>query len=113
MNKTLALFSLMLLAAAIIPVAHAATLPELDTTLTQAEKDDFNQILSPVQKIYKFVRYAASILGGIMLLGAGIIYMTSGSDPKKRDNAKGVATYVLIGLVIIWGAPLAVSALIT
>ena len=108
MNKTLALFSLMLLAAAIIPVAHAATLPELDTTLTQAEKDDFNQILSPVQKIYKFVRYAASILGGIMLLGAGIIYMTSGSDPKKR-----VATYVLIGLVIIWGAPLAVSALIT
>jgi multisubunit Na+/H+ antiporter MnhB subunit len=35
--------------------------------------------------------------------------MTSGSDPKKREDAKNMAMYVIIGLIVIWAAPLIVN----
>lgn len=69
----------------------------------------FDQILQPVLKIYNMVKYVASAIAAIMLLFAGISYMTSSSDPKKRDNAKNMGSYVLIGLVIVWAAPLVVN----
>jgi hypothetical protein len=38
--------------------------------------------------------------------------MTAGSDPKKRDNAKAMTMYVLIGLAVIWAAPFVVSLIV-
>ena len=58
------------------------------------------------------MKYIVSIVAAIFLLYAGISYMTSGSDPRKRDLAKGIATYVVIGLLIIWAAPMIVNLLV-
>ncbi|MDO8555796.1 MAG: pilin, partial [Nanoarchaeota archaeon] len=61
---------------------------------TAQDQSTFDQILAPVMKIYNLVKYFASALAGIALLIAGVSYMTSGSDPKKRDGAKSMAMYV-------------------
>ena len=61
---------------------------------------------------YNLVKYTATGIAALVLLLAGVSYMMSGSDPKKRDNAKGMAMYVIIGLVIIWAAPLVVQFIV-
>jgi len=79
---------------------------------TAEEKAAFDEILTPVIKIYNLVKYTATAIASVMLLFAGLTYMTSGGDPKKKETAKNMATYVVIGLIVIWVAPLAVNLLV-
>ena len=90
--------------------AHAAA--DLDTTISEADKAKFDEILTPVAKIYNLIKYGASLIAVIALLFAGISYMFSGNDIRKRDTSKNMAAYVLIGLVVIWAAPFVVNLLI-
>jgi len=80
--------------------------------ISQEDQETFDEILVPVMGIYNFIKYGATALAGVMLLFAGVNYMTSGSDIKKRENAKHMATYVVIGLVVIWATPLVVNFLV-
>lgn len=106
-------FVLLLLALFIAPnVLAVDQQADIDTMITQDEKDQFDAILAPVLKIYNFVKYVATVVAALFLAYAGISYMTSGSDPKKRDQAKNIVTYVVIGMVVIWAAPLLVNLLI-
>ena len=84
----------------------------LDTSITAEDQASFDQILQPVVKIYNFIKYIATVVAAIFLVFAGISFMTSGDDPKKRDQAKSITTYVVIGLLVIWAAPLIVDFLI-
>ena len=84
----------------------------LDAELSAEDKAEFDNILEPVVKIYNFIKYIATVVGAIFLLYSGISFMTSGSDPRKRDMAKSIATYVILGLLIIWAAPMVVNLLI-
>lgn len=70
---------------------------------------DFEEILHPLQTIYDLVKYAATVIAGLIMLFAGITYITSGSDPKKRESAKNMIMYVIIGLMVIWAAPFVVE----
>ncbi len=101
---------LSLLIAMILPVmstsVHAA---DFDQDISPEDKAHFDEMLKPVMKIYNLVKYAASIIAGIVLLIAAITFMTSGGDPKQRDVAKSMSMYVVIGMVVIWVAPLAVN----
>ena len=100
-------YQILLLLLLLIPIVTAFDFDEP----TASEQAIFNEILAPVMKIYSLVKYAATSIGALVLLFAGISYMTSGGDPKKKDTAKNMATYVIIGLVIIWIAPLVVNLL--
>jgi len=82
---------------------------DFDQEISPADQAKFDEILKPVMKIYNLVKYAATIIAALVLLFAAISFMTSGSDPRKRDVAKDMAMYVVIGLVVIWAAPLAVN----
>ncbi len=73
---------------------------------------DFEEILRPLQTIYDLVKYAATVIAGLIMLFAGITYITSGSDPKKRENAKNMVMYVIIGLMVIWVAPFVVDLIL-
>ena len=77
--------------------------------ISSSDQATFNEILQPVMKIYDLVKYAATTIACIMGVFAGITYITSGSDPRKRENAKQMVTYIVIGLAIIWAAPLMVN----
>lgn len=105
-------YLLMLLALFLMPNVLAAQQADIDTEISAEEQQQFDQILQPVFKIYNFVKYIATVVAVMFLLYAGISYMTSGNDPKKRDQAKNIVTYVVIGMVVIWAAPLLVNLLI-
>ena len=103
--KWLILFALLIA----LPVAAAA---DFNTELSDADKATFDKILEPVMKIYNLVKYAATVIAVVIMLFSGVSYMISGSDPKKRESAKNMAMYVIIGLIVIWAAPLVVNFII-
>ena len=103
--------TVVLMALMVVSTVLAATAP-LPTTLDPGDRAQFDQILEPVFKIYNLVKYVSTAIAGIFLLYAGIVYMGSGSDPRKRDQAKNIAMYVVYGLLIIWAAPFIVGLLV-
>ena len=103
--KWLFLFLLILV---LLPTFVAA----LDSEISSDDKAQFDQILTPVTKVYNLVKYSASVIAGLFLLFAGITYMIAGNDIKKRDQAKNMAGYVIIGLIVIWAAPLVINYLL-
>jgi len=106
--KTKAL--LLLLAFMILPTVVLAT--DFSGNITQQDKQTFDQILLPVMKIYNFIKYAATALAVVLLVFAGVSFILSGSDQAKREQAKMMATYIVIGLIVIWVAPLIVQYLV-
>jgi cation transport ATPase len=70
---------------------------------------DFEEILQPLQTIYDLVKYAATVIAGLVMLFAGITYISSGANPGKREQAKNMIMYVIIGLIVIWAAPFVVE----
>ena len=62
--------------------------------------------------IYDLVKYAATVIAGLAMVGAGITYIASGSDPGKREKAKNMIMYVIIGLIVIWAAPFVVNLIL-
>ncbi len=85
---------------------------DFNEEISDEDQATFDSILEPVMKIYNFVKYAATVLAVVFLLFAGVTFIMSGSDQAKREQAKMMATYIVIGLIIIWIAPLVVSYLV-
>jgi len=81
-------------------------------TISPGDQATFDQILEPVMKVYNFVKYAATVLAVLFLVFAGITFIMSGNDQAKRESAKTMAAYIVIGLIIIWVAPLVVQYLV-
>lgn len=68
-------------------------------------------ITEPVNRIYDLVKAVVSILGIIAITIAGAHYMFSGSNIQTRESAKSMASYAVVGLVLVWIAPLVVTYL--
>ncbi len=84
----------------------------LATLVSAATDADFEEILAPLTVIYDLIKYAATIVSGLVMLFAGITYIVSGSDPGKREKAKNMVMYVIIGLMVIWAAPFVVNLIL-
>ncbi len=85
---------------------------EFNNTVSAQDKQTFDQILTPVMKIYNLVKYSATVLAVVVFLFAGINYIVSAGNAGKREQAKNMAMYVIIGLIVIWAAPLVVNFII-
>ena len=70
-----------------------------------------SDITEPVMKIYDLIKGVVSVVGIIALTVAGGMYMFSGSNIQSRENAKHMVSYAIVGLVIVWVAPILVSYL--
>ena len=68
-------------------------------------------ITAPITKIYDAIKGIVSILGIIALTVAGAMYMFSGSNIQARENAKSMVSYAIVGLALVWGAPVVVNYL--
>jgi len=106
MKKVLSILFLVML---ILPSVLAI---DFDEELSPEDQQAFDDILEPVMKIYNFIKYAATVVAVLFLVFAGVTFVTSGNDQAKREQAKSMAMYVFIGLVIIWVAPLVVQLLV-
>lgn len=105
--KALALVLTLLILA--MPTVFAV---DFDEDISSEDKATFDNILEPVMKIYNFVKYTATVLAVVFLLFAGVTFIMSGNDQGKREQAKMMATYIIIGLIVIWVAPLIVGYLV-
>ena len=72
---------------------------------------DIEAITAPITKIYDLVKAIASIVGVIAITIAGGVYMLSGNNLQQRDNAKSMVSYSIVGLILVWAAPLLVNYL--
>jgi hypothetical protein len=94
----------------ILPIALFVAMFVLQLVLVRAaDTATYDQILQPIQAVYDLIKYAVTIIAGLVLLFAGITYIFSGSDPGKREQAKSMIMYVIIGLAVIWAAPFIVK----
>jgi hypothetical protein len=82
---------------------------DFNEELTQEEEDTFDEILAPIMKVYNFIKYAMSVVAVLMLVFAGITFVTAGGETGKKEKAKNMMVGVVIGLIIIWVAPLVVE----
>jgi len=97
----------------ILPLAILALLVLIQVGMVvAATQEDYEQILQPLTTIYDLVKYAATVIAGLVMLFAGVTYIASGSDPGKREKAKNMVAYVIIGLVVIWAAPFVVDLIL-
>jgi len=106
MRKKYAVFGLVLFLAM---MAAQFVMADFGDPPSAADRETFDEILEPIMKIYNLVKYSATVLAVVVMLFAGVNYMTSGSNPAKREQAKNMIMYVLIGLIVIWAAPLLVG----
>ena len=90
-----------------LPLVFAA--PNFNTPLDPTDEAALDQILSPVLRIYNAIKYVATVIGVLMMVFAGISFMTAGGETAKKERAKIMAVGVIIGLVVIWVAPLVVQ----
>ena len=107
-------WNLLMLLGLILVLTITPTLAVIDLSeeISSTDEAAFDEILEPVMDIYNFVKYIATAIAALVLVGAGIVFMLSGSDPAKREQAKNMIMYVIFGLVIIWIAPLIVEYLV-
>ena len=103
-----ALIVVFFLALLVLPAVLAV---DFNQSITPGEQQQFDQILSPVMKIYSFVKYAATVIGVLMLVFSGITFITAGGEIAQKERAKNMAMGVVIGLVVIWVAPMVVNYL--
>jgi heme O synthase-like polyprenyltransferase len=80
--------------------------------ISAADTATFDQILAPVQAVYDLVKYAVTIIAGLVLLFTGITYILSGGDAGKREKAKSMFMYVIVGLAVIWAAPFVIKLIL-
>ena len=96
----------------LLAVFLSAILLQIIMVKAATDTSTFDEILKPIQAVYDLVKYSVTIIAGLVLLFAGITYILSGSDPGKREKAKNMVMYVLIGLAVIWAAPFIVKLLL-
>lgn len=108
----LAVLALALLLIPALPVA-AATDPFSEacngaggtsSACTNPSRGGANPLTGPqgtLTKVTKFITYIAGIASVIIIIVAGIMYVTSGGDPGKISNAKDAVIYALVGLAVV------------
>jgi hypothetical protein len=74
--------------------AESVTIPN---PLAQGGVNNFTDLLL---KIAQGVSVVIGILGTIMLLVSGILYLTSAGNPEKINKAKAALIYALVGIAI-------------
>ncbi|MBN2142970.1 hypothetical protein JW711_06605 [Candidatus Woesearchaeota archaeon] len=92
-----------------LPIVAAV---EFNEEISSEDQATFDNILAPVMKVYNFIKYAATVLAVIFLVFAGVTFIISGGDAARREQAKMTATYIVVGLIVIWIAPLVVEFLV-
>lgn len=93
MKKKILLLTILLL---VSQVAFAATVSD---------------ITAPITRIYDLIKGIVAVIGIIAITIAGAMYMFSGSNIQQRENAKSMVSYAIVGLVLVWVAPLIVGYL--
>lgn len=92
------------------PVSAASY--QFDNNINSQDQQAINQMLAPVNRVYNALRIASIAIATLVLLFAGLLYVTSQGDVSQKEKAKNVISYVVIGLLIVVIAPSVVQYLV-
>lgn len=106
-------FGSVIAASFILLVISHSSAASLDEPISSSEKQLFDKVLEPVAKVYKLLKYSVSLLAAIYFLIAAVQFMSAGNDQRMREEAKTRATFVCIGLAILWATPYFISYMVT
>ena len=109
MNKKNVLSCILVLVLMLLPLAYSVHAVEI-TPPSGDDINSFNQILEPVMKVYNFVKYASSVLALLFIIFAAV-QMFINNNPSEKEQAKAKVMYIVIGLGLIWVAPIIVNYL--
>lgn len=93
----------------VVTIPAALSEPDFNKKLTADEQKQVDAILAPVMKVYNTIKYVATVVGVLMLSFAGVALASSGADPEQKKKAKNTVIGVVVGLIVIWVAPLIVK----
>jgi Na+/proline symporter len=80
-----------------------AVLP--DDNLSQEQESAVAEIESTIGGITSLIRLVGGTIGTLVITAGGVMFMTSGENPERKEQAKQVLTMGVIGLVVILVAP--------
>lgn len=72
-----------------------------------------NPIVDTINKVTVLVSIVAGAAAVILLVIAGLMYVTSGGDPSKIESAKKTVIYTVVGLFVIVLARLIIGFVIS
>jgi type IV secretory pathway VirB2 component (pilin) len=97
-NTMLAVLALLVLA----NIVHAGVIADLDTSLTDAEKDALATTISPVGKLIGILQYLAGAIIVLGIIAAGYTYYKG--DPVSKQQSMNRIGAVIIGSILVFGA---------
>ena len=90
-------------------LAHSVSATDFNQPITDQEKATFSKITEPISKMYNLFKYVLGIAAIFASAVAAFLFITGGSDVTKREKAKNLLMYIVIGLGVVWIAPLLVE----
>ena len=72
---------------------------------------DVEAITEPLNRIYDLLKGVVSVVAVIAITVAGARFMFSGDNIQQREASKAMVGYCIMGLVVIWVAPVLVNYL--
>jgi type IV secretory pathway VirB2 component (pilin) len=72
---------------------------------------DIDAITAPLTRIYDLLKSVVSVIAVIAITVAGARFMFSGDNIQQREASKAMVGYCVMGLVVVWVAPLMVNYL--
>ena len=76
-------------------------------------QEELSALKDKIKGIVDFVKDdIVPYVGGFAIVVAGILFMFSGASPQLHNQAKDALIYIVVGLIIIWGASEIVKAII-
>jgi len=103
MKKLLPILILCGIFAVVVPVLADVVIPD---------PLDGKTIGDIIASIINLIAGLATGIGVIMIIWAGILYMTAGSSEEKVTKAKKTILWTIVGLAIIWSANFIVDAIV-
>ena len=79
--------------------------------IVAAAEGDVDLIMEPLNKIYDLVKGVVSVAAILAITFAGAKFMFSGDNIQAREGAKSMISYAVVGLVVVWIAPVLVGYL--
>ena len=80
--------------------------------LTENKTVALNEIEETIGGVTLLIQKIGGTIGVLVLTAGGVMFMTAGENPEKKEQAKQVLTMAVIGLVIILVAPSVVKFII-
>jgi len=72
----------------------------------------FNDLIGLIQQVIEYIFILTIPITAIVFAYAGFLYITSGENPKKREDAKNAMIKVVVGIAVVMSAWLIVTLIV-